>query len=189
MRLLSRLPCAWLALVLLGGCVPAERRASWRVYPLPRQQPHDGLAVVSRPGGEGLHLWLLTDTNSPGVCRPRWRPDAARLRGGNGKDPVSGGRASREEFFAALDHGTVRWALRRELQALCRLRAPQRRFEWLPPPRRADQVVSPEYPAWEERDLLSNPKAVLRAEKQLLGQPLTPEDFQNEEPPRPPDGP
>ena len=33
----------------------------------------------------------------------------------------------------------------------------------------------------EERHLLSDPKAVLRAEKRLLGLPLLPEDFEEEQ--------
>ncbi len=42
--------------------MPAGERSSGRVFPLPRHTPHDGLAVVTRPGGEGLHLYLDTDT-------------------------------------------------------------------------------------------------------------------------------
>ena len=53
--------------LLLVGCVPAQRRASWAIYPLQRSQPHDGLAVVSQPDGYGLHLWLETDTSQSGV--------------------------------------------------------------------------------------------------------------------------
>jgi len=174
---------------LLAGCVPQEQRASWRIYPLPRQRPHDGLAVVNRPAGEGLHIWLDPDTSQRGVCRPRWNPDAARLTGGNGDAPTSTGRAPRQEFFDAVRRGKVRWALRRQSEALCRELAPGSSFEWVEPPRSAAQVDPMAYPLLEERDLLSNPKAVLRAEKKLLGLPLLPEDFLNEEPPRPPDGP
>jgi hypothetical protein len=83
----------------------------------------------------------------------------------------------------------VRWALRRQSEALCREVAPRSTFAWMEPPHSAEQVHPPAYPLLEERDLLSNPKAVLRAEKKLLGQPLLPEDFANEELPRPPDGP
>jgi hypothetical protein len=182
------LPLLW-GVALLTGCMSADRRASWRVYPLQRHQPHDGLAVVSRPGGVGLHIWLDTDTGTEGVCRPRWNPDTARLRNGNGSAPTSAGLAPRAEFFEAVGHGHVRWALRRHSEALCRARAPRSSFEWTDPPRTAAAFRPPAYPPVEERDLLSNPKAVLRAEKKLLGLPLLPEDFANEEPPRPPDGP
>jgi hypothetical protein len=102
-------PCRLLVLPLLAavlaGCVPADQRPSGRVYPLPRHQPNDGLAVVSRPGGEGLHIWIETDTARPGVCRPRWLPDAARLRGGNGPQPTSFGLAPRQEFFQVSGAG------------------------------------------------------------------------------------
>ena len=82
---LLRCPLALLGLVVLWGCVPADQRPSWRIYPLARQRPHDGLAVVNRPAGEGIHIWLDPDTSQPGVCRPRWNPDAARLFDGNGE--------------------------------------------------------------------------------------------------------
>lgn len=52
--------------------MPAHRHPSWAIYPLQRQQPHDGLAVVNQPDGYGLHLWLETDTRQPGRCSPRW---------------------------------------------------------------------------------------------------------------------
>ena len=191
------LPPAWvlslplsLSLVLgLAACRPARERASWRILPLPRHQPGDGLAVVSRPGGEGLHLYLDTDTTDQASCRPRWNPDAARLRGGDGPAPRSAGLAPRSEFYAALAHGPLRLALRRAYAELCQRRSPRRPFVWVPPPRQATAFRDRPLPLWEERDLLSNPKAVKRAEKRLLGQPLLREDFLNEEPPRPPDGP
>ena len=41
----------------------------------------------------------------------------------------------------------------------------------------------------EEAELLSHPRAVRRAEKTLLGQPLTPDDWDDAPRPRPPDGP
>ena len=78
-------------LLLLTACQPVERRPSGRVYPLPRQQPGDGLAVVNRPQGEGLQIWLDPDTSRPGICTPRWNPDAARLQGGNGPRPRATG--------------------------------------------------------------------------------------------------
>ena len=175
-------PCRLLVLPLLAaalaGCVPADQRPSGRVYALPRHQPNDGLAVVSRTGGEGLHIWIETDTARPGVCRPRWLPDAARLRGGNGPQPTSFGLAPREEFFQALDRGTVRLALRRQMEALCRQRAPGSTFLWEPPPRTAAEHRPPVLPLLEEPDLLSDPRAIRRAEKQLLGLPLTPEDLE-----------
>lgn len=185
---LRPLPPLLLLTLLAGGCAGADRPSGW-VYPLPRRSPHDGLAVVTRPGGEGLHIWLDPDTSTPGVCRPRWNPDAARLRGGNGPTPTSGGRAPREEFYRALGRGPLRWALRRSFAALCRERAPGRRFTWVEPPR-SDADFRPEpLPLLEEAHLLSHPTAVRRAEKRLLGIPLAPEDLRDEELPRPPLGP
>ena len=178
-------PCRLLVLSLLAavltGCVPADQRPSGRVYPLPRHQPNDGLAVVNRPGGEGLHIWIETDTARPGVCRPRWLPDAARLRGGNGPQPTSFGLAPREEFFRALERGRVRLALRRQMEALCRQRAPGRTFLWEPPQRAAAEHRPPVLPLLEEPDLLSDPRAIRRAEKQHLGLPLTPDDLEEPE--------
>lgn len=177
-----------LALALVG-CVPAAERISGRVFPLPRHGPHDGLAVVTRPGGEGLHLWLTTDTSTPGICRPRWTPRPARLRGGDGPEPRSFGTAPRSEFHAALRSGRLRWLLRREFEALCRARAPRSQFQWLEPPRSAAEEPPPALPLWEERHLLSHPAAVKRAEKTLLGLPLTPDDFNDQPLPPPPPGP
>jgi hypothetical protein len=127
----------WLALLalLLGGCVRSERISSGRVFPLMRHTPGDGLAVVTGPGGQGIHIWLDPDTTSPGVCRPRWNPDPARLIGGDGPSPRSGGRAPRQEFYGALLRGKVRLALRQQMAELCRQRAPDRRVLWQPPPR------------------------------------------------------
>lgn len=173
----------------LAGCVPAAERASGWMFPLARHQPNDGLALGTRPAGEGLHLWLDIDTSEAGRCSPRWNPDAARLQGGTSARPTSSGRASRQEFYAAMARGPVRWQLRRQFAALCQQRAPERRFVWKEPPRRAEDFQPTGYPMVEERNLLSNPKAVLRAEKRLLGQPITPEDFQNEEPAAEPPGP
>ncbi len=170
-----------LVAILLAGCVPAEQRSSGRVYPLPRHQPHDGLAVVTRPGGQGLHIWIETDTSRPGVCRPRWLPDAARLQGGNGPAATSFGLAPREEFFLAQERGPVRLALRRQAEGLCRQRAPASVFVWEPPPRTAAEHRPPVLPLLEEPDLLSDPRAIRRAEKQLLGLPLTPDDLEEPE--------
>ena len=144
-RFSARRPWAWhqpltsaLGLAaLIGGltaCVPAQLRPSWRIYPLQRSQPHDGLAVVNQPDGYGLHLWLETDTSESGVCRPRWVVDGARLFNGNGSAPFSSGLATRQEFFSAVARRDVVRSLRRELEALCQARAPRSRWQWLEPP-------------------------------------------------------
>lgn len=188
-----RLPLAVLppvlALLLLAGCRPAAERASWRVYPLPRHRPGDGLAVVTRPRGEGLHLWLDVHTGERGLCEPIWNPDGARLQGGNGANPGSMGRAPREEFFLAMAHGPVRLALRQQMERLCRERAPESAFRWQPPPRVPRDLPPERLPLLEATDLLSHPRAVRRAEKILLGQPLTAEDWDERPLPPPPAGP
>ena len=163
--------------LLLVGCQPASQRSSGRVFPLPRQHPDDALAVVTRPGGEGLQIWLDPDTSRPGICRPRWNPDAARLRGGDGPLPVAGGRAPRDEFYGAMARGEVRWQLKRLFASVCRRVAPQRAFLWSEPPRSAAEFRPSPPLKLEERHLLSHPTAVRRAEKRLLGQPLSPEDL------------
>ncbi|MEB3275607.1 MAG: hypothetical protein VKM92_01460 [Cyanobacteriota bacterium] len=159
-----------LLLGILAGCMPAQRRASWAMYPLQRRVPHDGLAVVSQPDGFGLHLWVDTDTSRQGVCRPRWSPDPARLFNGNGTAPFSSGLASRAEFFAAVARPDVRRALRAQSEALCRERAPRSSFAWLEPPRNAKQVRNPSFPLLEEPELISDPNEVLRREGELLNQ-------------------
>lgn len=171
--------------LLLAGCVPADQRPSGWVYPLTRHQPDDGLAVVTRPGGEGLHIWIETDTSQPGLCRPRWIPDPARLRGGNGPRPSSFGLAPREEFFLAQERGVVRLALRRQAQGLCRQRSPRSVFVWEPPPRTVADYRPPVLPLLEEPDLLSAPRAIRRAEKTLLGLPLTADDLEEPQEPLP----
>ena len=138
--------------------MPAHRSATWTIYPLQRSQPHDGLAVVNQPDGYGLHIWLSTDTREAGVCKPRWLVDPARLFNGNGSRPFSTGLASREEFFEAVNRQDVQRALRQELQALCRKRAPKARWQWTAPPRSAAEVSAPTFPMLEERDLLSPPE-------------------------------
>ena len=158
---------ALLSLLLLG-CVPAQRRASWSIYPLQRRQPHDGLAVVSQPDGYGLHLWLETDTSQQGVCRPRWLPDPARLFNGNGTAPFSSGLATRAEFFAAVARKDVQRALRRELQALCEARAPRASWQWSEPPHDASQIKQQTFPLVEEQDLLPPPSEVRQQEEELL---------------------
>ena len=80
--------------------------------------PHDGVAVVNQPDGYGVHIYLETDTSFPGVCRPRWLPDPARLFNGNGSTPFSSGLATREEFFDAVARRDVRSLLKSELNAL-----------------------------------------------------------------------
>ncbi|QPN58255.1 hypothetical protein I1E95_09390 [Synechococcus sp. CBW1107] len=153
------------ALVAVAGCVPADRRPTWRLFPLQRQQPHDGLAVVSQPDGYGLHIWLETDTRRKGVCRPRWLPDPARLFNGNGSHPFSSGLASREEFFAAVARRDVRRALRRELEALCLSRAPRSTWEWIEPPLNPSQVKVEKLPMLEEKDLLTDPETIRQQEQ------------------------
>lgn len=180
---------ALLLLVPTAGCVPAGERSSGRVFPLPRHEPHDGLAVVTRPGGEGLHVYLDTDTRHPGSCAPRWHVEAARLSNGDGPSPTSTGRVAAAEFFTALQRGRVRQALRREMAALCRSRAPRRWFVWREPPRSPAEVVLEPLPPLEDAQMLSHPTAVRRAEKQLLGQPLTPDDLVDKPLPRGADGP
>lgn len=178
------------ALVLLcGGCLRPQQHSSGRVFPLPRHTPGDGLAVVNAPDGVGIHIWLDPDTETAGLCRPRWHPDPARLSGGDGPSPRSSGRAPREEFYAALRRGPVRLALRRQMAQLCRQRAPGRRFQWQAPPRSDAEFLPVLQPLLEEEHLLSFPNAVRRAEKQLLGLPLTPKDLDDTPPPPPPEGP
>lgn len=163
---------ALLALLLASaGCQPAHLRPSWRVYPLPRQVANDGLAVVNQPDGYGLHIWVETDTSLEGVCRPRWNPAAARLFNGNGSAPFSSGLATPAEFYEAVRRGPVRQALRHQIQALCRQRAPRSDFVWSEPPRRAADYKPPPLASLEERHLLSDPEAIKRAEQKLLGVP------------------
>jgi hypothetical protein len=151
---------ALLALGALAGCVPSDRRPTWRIFPLQRQQPHDGLGVVNQPDGYGLHIWLETDTRRKGVCRPRWLPDPARLFNGNGSHPFSSGLATREEFFAAVTRRDVRRVLRRELEALCLSRAPRSTWEWIEPPTNPSQVTVEKLPMLEEKDLLPDPEII-----------------------------
>ena len=153
---------------MLGAC-SAPQAASWKVFPLQRRMPHDGLAVVSQPDGFGLHLFLETDTDDPGECKPRWFPDAARLFNGNGTAPFSAGLAPREEFFAAVRRSDVRRALQAELKALCQQRAPQARWQWSPPPTNASELMPVQLPAYERRDLLRSPAEEKRLEDDLLG--------------------
>jgi hypothetical protein len=166
-RWLGMLVAGPLLLGLLAGCVPAQRRASWAIYPLQRRVPHDGLAVVSQPDGYGLHIWVDTDTSLSGVCRPRWSADPARLFNGNGTAPFSSGLASQAEFFAAVARADVRRALRQQSEALCKARAPRSSFSWLEPPRQASEVRASRFPLLEGPELISDPNEVLRREGEL----------------------
>ena len=130
--------------------------------------PHDGVAVVNQPDGYGLHIYLETDTSFPGVCRPRWLPDPARLFNGNGSTPFSSGLATRQEFFDAVARRDVRGLLESELKALCQARAPGDRWQWIEPPRNDKQVVPLQLPSLEEEDLLTNPVEELKRARQLL---------------------
>ena len=99
---MPRLQMLWGVALLLGACAPPKEPPSWRLFSLKRHSPHDGVAVVNQPDGYGVHIYLETDTSFPGVCRPRWLPDPARLFNGNGSTPFSSGLATREEFFDAV---------------------------------------------------------------------------------------
>ena len=96
--------CSGLLLGLLtAACSTPDRPLpSWKVFPLSRRMPHDGLAVVSQPDGYGLHLFLETDTSAADLCTPRWFPDAARLFNGNGTAPFSAGLVPRLSTEACL---------------------------------------------------------------------------------------
>jgi hypothetical protein len=164
---------------LIGGltaCVPAQLRPSWRIYPLQRSQPHDGLAVVNQPDGYGLHLWLETDTSENGVCRPRWVIDGARLFNGNGSAPFSSGLATRQEFFSAVARRDVVRALRQELEALCQARAPRSRWQWLEPPLNPAAVQRGALPARDSALLqtLEDPEARAAAARELEGHQAEP---------------
>ena len=162
------LPGLTMVLVLvLVGC-SARTGPSWKVFPLSRRSPHDGLAVVSQPDGFGLHLFLETDTSDPERCEPRWFPDAARLFNGNGTAPFSAGLAPRDEFFAVVRREDVLAALRTELKALCKQRAPQALWQWTDPPTQASEVIPVLLPAYEGEDLLTDPAEEQRREEALL---------------------
>lgn len=151
----------------LTACVPAQLRPSWRIYPLQRHQPHDGMAVVNQPDGYGLHLWLETDTREPGVCRPRWIVDVPRLFNGNGTAPFSSGLATRAEFFAAVARPDVSRVLRRELEQLCALRAPGRTWQWREPPHDAAQLPPASFSLQEELPVSEDAAQVRRQEAAL----------------------
>ena len=165
---MPRLRLLWGVVLLLGACAAPKEPPSWRLFPLQRHSPHDGVAVVNQPDGYGLHIYLETDTSFRGVCRPRWLPDPARLFNGNGSTPFSSGLATREEFFNAVARRDVRALLKSELKALCQDRAPEDRWQWTEPPQSDDQVVPLQLPSLEEEDLLTNPVEELKQDRQLL---------------------
>ena len=165
---MPRLQLLWGVALLLGACAAPKEPPSWRLFPLQRHVPHDGVAVVNQPDGYGLHIYLETDTSFPGVCRPRWLPDPARLFNGNGSTPFSSGLASRQEFFEVVARRDVTKALRQELEALCKARAPEATWQWVAPPRSEREVIPVRLPALEEEDLLTNPVEELKRVKQLL---------------------
>ena len=164
--LVMGLPGLTMVLVLVG--CSARTGPSWKVFPLSRRSPHDGLAVVSQPDGFGLHLFLETDTSDPERCEPRWFPDAARLFNGNGTAPFSAGLAPRDEFFAVVRREDVLAALRTELKALCKQRAPQALWQWTDPPTQASEVIPVLLPAYEGEDLLTDPVEEQQREEALL---------------------
>ena len=165
---MPRLRLLWAVALLLGACAAPKEPPSWRLFPLQRHVPHDGVAVVNQPDGYGLHIYLETDTSFSGVCRPRWLPDPARLFNGNGSSPFSSGLATRQEFFDAVARSDVRALLKGELRALCLARAPEDRWQWTEPPRKEEQVVPVQLPSLEEEDLLTNPVEELKRARQLL---------------------
>ena len=154
--------------LLTAACGAPEEPPSWKVFPLQRYSPHDGLAVVNQPDGYGLHIFLETDTSDPERCEPRWLPDPARLFNGNGTTPFSSGLATRAEFFEAVARSEVTRALEKELEALCLDRAPDARWVWSEPPRSDSEVEPVQLPALEQEDLLTNPVEELKRVKQLL---------------------
>ena len=165
---MPRLRLLWGVALLLVACGAPKEPPSWRLFPLQRFTPHDGVAVVNQPDGYGLHIFIETDTSFPGVCSPRWLPDPARLFNGNGSTPFSSGLATRREFFEAVARRDVRALLEKELKALCQARAPEDRWQWTEPPLKEDQVIPVKLPALEEQDLLTNPVEELKRDRQLL---------------------
>lgn len=157
------------ALIIVAVISAGKLPLAWKTYPLSRQEPHDGLAVVSQPNGYGLHIWIETNTNEAGVCKPRWNADSARLFNGNGSAPFSSGLASRGEFFEAVSHWHIKNQLRRESEALCKARAPESKFIWLTPPRRAAEVIVEPLPTLKQQDLLPDPSQIRQEEEKMLG--------------------
>jgi hypothetical protein len=90
------------------------------------------------------------------------------LFNGNGTAPFSAGLVPRQEFFDAVARQDLRRALRTESEALCKARAPQRRYRWQEPPRLAKEVQAERFPLLEQPELLSDPNAIDRSEQRLL---------------------
>ena len=160
-----------LTMVVMAGLLSActqKKSTTWKVFPMQRNTPHDGLAVVTQPDGYGVHLYLETDTSDPAVCAPRWLPDPARLFNGNGSVPFSSGLAPRSEFLAAVNRRDVRNTLKQEFEALCKLRAPQARWLWLEPPLKASELTPVSLQALEYPDLLTDPAEEKEREDKLL---------------------
>jgi hypothetical protein len=156
------------ALITIAVIGTVQSPLGWKTYPLSRNEPHDGLAVVNQPNGYGLHIWIETNTEQAGICKPRWNPDPARLFNGNGSAPFSSGLASRGEFFEAVSHWQVKNQLHRQSKALCKARAPEAKFIWISPPLRAAEVVVEPLPALEEQNLLPDPNLIRQEEQQML---------------------
>lgn len=158
---------AVLIFVLFRALAP-DPRISWAVFPLPRRQPHDGLAVINQPDGYGLHIFLEIDTSEPSICTPLWLPDPARLFNGNGTAPFSSGLASRQEFFEAVKRRSVQTALRKQLKSLCQRHAPNAQWRWQDPPKSLKEIKPLQLPAFEEDDLLTNPNEELERQQDLF---------------------
>ena len=62
----------------------------------------------------------------------------------------------------------VRNSLKKELEALCKLRAPQARWQWLEPPVKESELTPVSLPALEYPDLLTDPAEEKRREDKLL---------------------
>ena len=60
-------------------------------------------------------------------------------------------------------------SLKQEVEALCRSRAPEARWQWVDPPRSEEDVTPVQLPALEEEDLLTDPYEELQRQKALLG--------------------
>jgi hypothetical protein len=90
------------------------------------------------------------------------------LFNGNGTAPFSAGLVPRQEFFDAVARQDLRRALRTQSEALCKARAPQRRYRWQEPPRLAQEVKAERFPLLEQPELLSDPNAIDRSEQRLL---------------------
>ena len=169
---LSLLAGVVLGFGLLGCQRPADNPVTrWRVFPMPRHQPHDGVAVVNQPDGYGIHLYLETDTSEAGRCQPRWLVDPARLFNGNGSKPFSSGVATREEFFEAVSRQEVRDVLKSELKALCAVRAPQAAWVWTDPPSRPSEVRALRLPALEQHHVLTSIADEIARQEALLQNP------------------